>query len=347
MSADRSLLLVSRARRSLKLCVLRLPFLLAAIAANIPISATLESIITEPARDLHVKLVSAAAIPGYPAAQETIWPTAIIMMMKRLFILIALLLATSATAFSADVTARVEIDYAEPGETIYIRLLLETDTPVAALRVPITMESSWITLEEVSWLSSEADPGEFWDTTNLSNTNRTDWINVLTRYELPFPTIDPPGGEICRFYITIDPDAPEGFIPIDTWTDQYSWVDASDALGNTLEADFIPGGIWVQHSSTAVEDELATLPTEFSLAQNRPNPFNPTTTIEFSLPRPSDVSLTVYDILGNEVAVLAGGRYPAGNHSLEWNAAAAPSGVYFYRLRADEALLTRKMVLLK
>lgn len=268
------------------------------------------------------------------------------MKMFRTISVVAFLLAISATAFSANISMSVETDFAQPGETIYIRLLVDTDIALASMRVPITMESPWLTLNRVDWDNSVASPSEFLDTTNLTNDNRTDWINVLPPFHAPFPTVDPPGGEICRFWITVDPSAPDGFIPIDTWSDQYSWVDASDVLGNSFQPDFYSGGIWVS-SPTGVEDNQVTLPTEVSLDQNRPNPFNPTTTIEFTLPRSAHVDLGVYDVLGRLVTSLAAGEFPAGTHQVVWNSDGAPSGVYFYRLNTERSVLTRKMLLLK
>ncbi|MCJ7554887.1 MAG: T9SS type A sorting domain-containing protein [Ignavibacteriaceae bacterium] len=111
----------------------------------------------------------------------------------------------------------------------------------------------------------------------------------------------------------------------------------------------------------SVEDEKGTIPTEFKLYQNYPNPFNPVTKIKYTIPtsplNPSPyqgegqrerlVTLKVYDILGNEVATLVNEEKPAGNYDLTWNAASFPSGVYFYQLRADDFVQTRKMVLLK
>ncbi|MDX9856686.1 MAG: PKD domain-containing protein [candidate division Zixibacteria bacterium] len=93
-----------------------------------------------------------------------------------------------------------------------------------------------------------------------------------------------------------------------------------------------------------VEPEL---PERFSLAQNYPNPFNPTTTIEFSLPVSSDITLKVYNIMGQEVAELADGRFEAGHHSVEWDASRKASGVYFYRITTDAFTATKKMILLK
>ncbi len=89
------------------------------------------------------------------------------------------------------------------------------------------------------------------------------------------------------------------------------------------------------------------VPKEFNLAQNFPNPFNPSTTISFSLPQKSFVTVRVYDMLGREVATLANGEYSAGTHSLVWTADRLASGVYFYRIEAGKYRSTKKMVLMK
>ena len=95
------------------------------------------------------------------------------------------------------------------------------------------------------------------------------------------------------------------------------------------------------------------------LEQNFPNPFNPSTTIAAEWPVASRVKLTVYDLLGREIAVLVDGVMPPGRHTVRWDAetgvcAPCPSGVYFYRLEASPAdgsgktfLATRRMILVK
>ncbi|MCK5126445.1 MAG: T9SS type A sorting domain-containing protein [candidate division Zixibacteria bacterium] len=98
--------------------------------------------------------------------------------------------------------------------------------------------------------------------------------------------------------------------------------------------------------------ETEALPTEFDLLQNYPNPFNPTTEIKFNLESPSWVTLTVFNILGQEVIRLADREYAAGQHSVTWNSTnasgeAVASGIYLYRIKADEKSASRKMVLLK
>lgn len=89
------------------------------------------------------------------------------------------------------------------------------------------------------------------------------------------------------------------------------------------------------------------VPGAFRLAQNFPNPFNPTTVITFSLPTSHHARLTVYDLLGREVAVLVDGTMTAGTHRIAFDASNLSSGVYLYRLQTAEGVLTRKMVLLK
>ncbi len=85
----------------------------------------------------------------------------------------------------------------------------------------------------------------------------------------------------------------------------------------------------------------------YELGQNYPNPFNPATTISFDLPRSSSVRLTVFDVMGREVAVLVDNTLSAGTHSVSFNATNLASGTYIYRLSAGEFVQTRKMVVVK
>lgn len=87
---------------------------------------------------------------------------------------------------------------------------------------------------------------------------------------------------------------------------------------------------------------------KFTLEQNYPNPFNPTTLIRYQLAQDSHTRLTVFDVLGRQVAVLVDGFRPAGTHSVQFNAKQdLASGMYLYRIEADEYLSTRKMMLVK
>ncbi|MEW6511077.1 MAG: T9SS type A sorting domain-containing protein [Bacteroidota bacterium] len=98
---------------------------------------------------------------------------------------------------------------------------------------------------------------------------------------------------------------------------------------------------------TGVENKPATKPQGMSLFQNFPNPFNPSTKITFQLSAPSDVKLTVYDVLGREVAVLVNETEEVGTYAMLFDASALSSGVYLYRLTAGETSQVRKMLLMR
>ncbi len=89
------------------------------------------------------------------------------------------------------------------------------------------------------------------------------------------------------------------------------------------------------------------VPTDFSLSQNYPNPFNPTTKIRFSLPKTHEVTLTVYDLLGREIKVIASGVQAAGTHEETFDASSLPSGTYLCRMQANGFTRVVKMVLMK
>ena len=92
---------------------------------------------------------------------------------------------------------------------------------------------------------------------------------------------------------------------------------------------------------------LSNLPEEYNLFGNYPNPFNPSTIIRYELPKQSYVNLTIYDVLGREVAVLVNEQKPAGRYEIKFDAKNLPSGIYLFRINAEDFVKTRKMLLLK
>lgn len=85
----------------------------------------------------------------------------------------------------------------------------------------------------------------------------------------------------------------------------------------------------------------------FTLLQNYPNPFNPTTTISYQVPRTNHVLLKIFDALGSEIAILVNEIKPAGTHEITFDASGLPSGLYLYRMIANDQTFTRKMMLAK
>ncbi len=99
--------------------------------------------------------------------------------------------------------------------------------------------------------------------------------------------------------------------------------------------------------SVTSQEETPVVVNKFSLMQNYPNPFNPVTNISFTLPEKTNVKLTVFNVLGREIATLVSGELNAGQHSVSFDASRFSSGIYFYRLQAGSFTSTHKMTYLK
>ena len=98
---------------------------------------------------------------------------------------------------------------------------------------------------------------------------------------------------------------------------------------------------------TDVNEEVNIQPEQYSLEQNYPNPFNPTTSIRYQVSSIAQVTLKVYDILGNEVARLVNEDKPVGSYEVDFDASQLSSGIYLYKLTAGNFIETRKMILIK
>ncbi len=111
--------------------------------------------------------------------------------------------------------------------------------------------------------------------------------------------------------------------------------------------DLTPGDPVEIDPTVGISDPVSEIPTKFLLSQNYPNPFNPSTQIVFSLPFDVDIRLTVFDVLGRQIEVVAHGRFTAGTHTVSFNATNKASGLYLYTLETPTQHLTGKMILMK
>ncbi len=139
------------------------------------------------------------------------------------------------------------------------------------------------------------------------------------------------------------------------------WTAVNEGLTATVLALAVSGthlfagtaggdGVWRRPLSemiTSVERLAPNVPSQFALQQNFPNPFNATTTISFTLPKACRARLSVFDLLGNQVAVLVDRDFAPGEYQVVFEAKDLASGVYFYRLKAEDEVKTRKLVLIK
>ena len=135
---------------------------------------------------------------------------------------------------------------------------------------------------------------------------------------------------------------------------------AIDTLASTVSASISEPGVYAAFTSDILTDvgddgsgdDGATLPKVFAVHQNYPNPFNPATVISYSLPVKANVTVSIYNVLGQRVKLFAQGEQSAGTYSVTWDAtdshgAEVASGMYFYKVTAGEFSASRKMVLLK
>jgi hypothetical protein len=121
-----------------------------------------------------------------------------------------------------------------------------------------------------------------------------------------------------------------------------TWIDERDGKGdiwaNVLDWND-PVGI--------IDKNMPQTPSAYNLNQNYPNPFNPTTAIGYRLSAVSDVELSIYNLLGQKIAILVNERQQAGDHQVEWDASGFATGIYYYRIEAGEFQDVKKMILLR
>jgi hypothetical protein len=125
------------------------------------------------------------------------------------------------------------------------------------------------------------------------------------------------------------------------------WPDAHELAPLTWKANQLDFETPPTYTGVSIDRDGTDTAKEFVLAQNYPNPFNPSTSIAFNLPVSSDVTLSVYNVLGQKVATLVNGPMTAGTHSVAFDASRLASGIYIYELRAGSFVQQRRMTLVK
>jgi len=120
-------------------------------------------------------------------------------------------------------------------------------------------------------------------------------------------------------------------------------VNAPDSLGIINLNNFT----WINNQSAAQAIYSSEIPKTILLDQNYPNPFNPKTTIRFGLPKPSQVTISIFNLLGEKVSDVFNGKIAEGYHSVDWEATYNPSGIYLIKMQAGQFILTKRCVLLK
>jgi hypothetical protein len=118
-------------------------------------------------------------------------------------------------------------------------------------------------------------------------------------------------------------------------------IDEADLIANMAEAE------QMYYSITSVEADNNTIPDGYQLEQNYPNPFNPSTAIKFGIPEGSNITLRIFNTIGEEVALLVDDYLDAGTYTYNFNALELPSGIYIYTLQSGNQTISKKMTLIK
>lgn len=238
------------------------------------------------------------------------------------------------------------------GQSIAVDIQMFNEKDLQAIGLAFEYGTDRLTLDSVSYSGTRGAAA-------VSRTLSTNGAFHQLFAEIEFADLAPllPGtGVIARLYFGIDAACPETTIVIDTTTIgfiQKSYFRLTAADGSI---EFIPlfrsGTIDVKLGTGVDDRDDGSLPHAFALAQNFPNPFNPTTEIQFSLPRTSRVRLEIYDIMGRTVRTLLDDTRAAGTHQVTFDGRAGDgtpvaTGIYFYRLSTDSFSQSRKMLLLK
>jgi hypothetical protein len=258
---------------------------------------------------------------------------------------------------------RVTVGQADgiPGQPVGVPVYLGgNDTGFTGLRIPLRYSSADLTPDSISFIGSMIHPEMVpWMSSDVDS--QYFGLTVLPPFSTTVPEVTVDSGLIATFWFTVSPGAESQAIVIDsldTIDTVYSpggpvlilrrleFVPASDGVSYPVTPQFNPGQVLILSTDVA-EDDDAIVPFSYELNQNYPNPFNPSTKIGFSLPIAADVTLKVFNVLGQTVETIHSGMLSAGSHEVSWESDGAPSGVYFYRLASKHGVMTRKMVLLK
>ena len=240
-----------------------------------------------------------------------------------------------------------------PGEQIVVPVTLQNNgAALLALSVPLRYGSPFLRVDSISFAGTLLKNGMA-PLVQIDNPGQSFRFTYSPTSGIPLITEE--SGLLANVYFSIDVSATGQTVAVDSINELiYSgppelWVrvELADSTGmNLMVPQFSAGQVTIVPPLDA-DDGFAGLPRTLDLKQNYPNPFNPTTTIVFSLPERAHATLTVYNILGQEVVTLVDKVLNPGVHEVRWEASDRASGVYFYRLTFKDKALTKKMALLK
>lgn len=233
---------------------------------------------------------------------------------------------------------------ASSANTVVVPLEISNDVPLAALDIPLTY-SEGVTLKEVDFAGTRVEYFDFKMASIREDQNQV-VIGLMPMFSAEQkPDLAVGKGVIANLVFEVtDPDITEITVePVTLTNPNHDLLFVYHDENNEIKSMYPE----LSASTVSLNAGTGDLPNSFALNQNYPNPFNPTTEISFALPKASHVTLEVYNVLGQKVETLVNDAMDAGLHVISFDASSLASGMYFYRINAENFNETRKMMLLK
>lgn len=268
-------------------------------------------------------------------------------MKRNVIVAIVVLLIGPAMVLAADVDRFAAAKALPNTEGLLVVPLEITNTEnLTAMDIPLSFTEG-ATLEKVEF-TDRVRSFEF-QAANINNDKRQVVIGLISMVSKQAPDLAPGTGTIANLYFKLDPGVNEVTLtPVELEDPNHSLMFYyNDFSSGQAQVKAIRPEFSAISASTA-----DALPTAYGLSQNSPNPFNPTTTIGFAAPQAGQVKVSVFNILGQNIKDLVDGYMDAGFHQVVWDGKdrsgdQVASGVYFYKITANQFSDTKKMVLLK
>jgi hypothetical protein len=271
--------------------------------------------------------------------------------LQMLSVIMVILVPSMIWAASASKFAVGKATVTEDNQVV-VPLVVTNDANLAAIDIPLKF-SEGVTLKDVDF-DFEGSRVSYFDLkiANIKNDEHTVVIGLLPQLTSAHKAdLEAGTGPVANLVFEVnDPTISQVKVEaVELQDPNHSLMFVYHDLDNngspnirTVSPEFEP--ITVSFSNTATSPSI---PTTYALKQNYPNPFNPTTEIAFDLREPSHVNLTIYNVLGQKVQTLVDEQREAGSYTEMWDASPYSSGVYFYRISAQNFTDTKKMLLLK
>lgn len=269
----------------------------------------------------------------------------------RIIAVIVAVMALPVMLLGADKFAPAAAVAGDDG-TVVVPLTIANDEGVMAIDIPLSF-SEGVELKEVNFEGTRVEHFDM-KIARIDNEEHNVVIGLINQLspvaKAPLGAGDGPIANLV-FEVT-DPTISEIVLEKDVSSKAHDLVFVYNTRSNPNQLALDEVRPDFQAISVALSGVSDALPTSYSLEQNYPNPFNPTTEIPFGMPAAGHVELTVFNVLGQRVATLANGEFPAGTHTVTWDGRdsdgqTVSSGVYFYRISTDTFTDAKKMMLLK